>query len=171
LAQISTDRFAKLFIYATLFNLIVAVAITLPVLVPEFTFPLILTVWPGTWALVAYLDFLILGVLGSLGWGVLFHFTQVKFGKEQLNRYLSEAQFTLTYVSLYGQTTLMFALGYSGGNAILQGFGRGVVTQGLIGWMVVPIGVFTYLYILGTILGIANVLNAIVRAPGGKTGT
>jgi hypothetical protein len=163
MSGLSIATLSKYFIYATIFNLIVAVAITTPIIVPEFTFPIILTVWPGTWMFIAYFTFLMVGVVGSLGWAVLLGFVQDKFQKETVNRYLAEAHFALTYVGIFGVTTLMFRLGDLGGTAILSETGKGVVTQGLIGWMVVPIGIFLYLLLIGTVIGIANILLTISR--------
>ncbi len=55
----------------TIASLIAAVAFTTPVIVPEFIFPLKLTIWPGTWMFFAYFTFLAVGVLGGLGWAAL----------------------------------------------------------------------------------------------------
>lgn len=160
-ASLTIERLTKVFIIASIINLMVAVAITIPVLVPEFTFPLVLTDWPGTWIFIAYFLFLIVAVLGSVGWAVILDLVRKHFGKTTVNRYMAEAQLTLTYLGIYGQTSLMFTVGYTGGYAALQGFGKATITQGIIGWMVVPIGVFIYLFLLGTIIGVANILFAI----------
>lgn len=161
--QIDIENLSRYFFYAAIVNLAVAFAITVPVLVPEFTFPLILTNWPGTWMFISYFLFLIVAVLGSLGWAVAMDFVRIHFGSRSVNRYLAEAHFALNYLGIYGATTLMFALGYIGGQAKFIGFANEVITQGLVGWMVVPIGVFAYLYLIGTVLGIANLLLAVTR--------
>ncbi len=155
---LSIDKLSRYFIYAAILNLIAAVVITIPVIVPEFTFPLVLTVWPGTWIFIAYFLFLIVAVMGTLGWAVLLDLTKKHFKREYVNRYMAEAHLTLTMLGIYGQTSLMFSVGYLGGYDALLGFGRTTITQGVIGWMVVPIGVFIYLYLLGTVIGVANVL-------------
>jgi hypothetical protein len=166
MSELSISTLSKYFIYATIFNLTFVVAITIPVIVPEFTFPIILTVWPGTWMFIAYFAFILVGVVGSLGWAVLLNFIEDRFHKHSVNRYLSEAHFALTYVGIFGVTSLMFRLGDLGGTAILSETGKGVVTQGLIGWMVVPIGIFLYLLLIGTVIGIANVILTISRPEG-----
>lgn len=158
MSSLSIDKLVRVFLLIALVNLAVAVGITLPVLVPEFTFPLVLTVWPGTWMFIAYFVFLIVAVLGSLGWAVLLDLVKKHFGPAGVNRYMAEAHIMLSMIGVYGMSSLMFAVGYTGGYAILLGFGRATITQGIIGWMVVPIGVFTYLFLLGTVIGIANVV-------------
>ena len=165
--SLSIDKLIRNLTLLALVNLAVAVGITVPVLVPEFTFPLILTVWPGTWMFIAYFVFLIVAVLGSLGWAALFDLAKKYFGVTSVNRYMAEAQITLSMIGVYGMSSLMFAVGYTGGYAVLLGFGKATVTQGIIGWMVVPIGVFTYLFLLGTVIGIANVVITVFgRKPG-----
>jgi len=62
----------------------------------------------------------------------------------------------LSNIGVYGATSFMFAVGYLGGYGALVGYGRAAITQAIIGWMVVPIGVFIYLYILASLFGVAN---------------
>jgi hypothetical protein len=47
-------------------------------------------------------------------------------------------------------------VGYIGGAGALIGYGRAAITQALIGWMVVPIGIFIYLYVMASLFGAAN---------------
>jgi|SRR5579872_264836 len=152
----------RYFIVATIINLTAAVIFTTPVIVPEFAFPLKLTIWPGTWMFYAYFAFLAVGVLGTLGWAALWDLVRKYFGVAYTNKYLAAAHFSITLLAIYGESSLMFSVGYIGGGAALIGFGREVITQGLIGWMVVPIGIFILLYLIGTLVGIANLILTIV---------
>jgi hypothetical protein len=146
----------KYFLYAAIIAFLAAVAFTVPVIVPEFTFPLELTVWPGTWMFEAYFAFLIVGVFGNLGWGALLDLVKRNSAKENSSRYLAFTHLALSNIGVYGATGFMFAVGYLGGAGTLAGYGRAVITQAIIGWMVVPIGVFIYLYILASVCGAAN---------------
>lgn len=170
MSGLRVDKLSRFFIYATLFNLLVALGITIPIIVPEFTFPLVLTDWPGTWIFISYFLFLIVAVLGSLGWAVLLDFVKRRFNREYVNRYMAEAHLTLSYIGIYGQTTLMFVVGYRGGYAALLGYGHATITQGVIGWMVVPIGVFIFLFLIGTLIGVANVLFTLATPQGPNAG-
>jgi hypothetical protein len=147
---------SRYFLFATILSFVAAVAFTVPVIVPEFTFPLELTLWPGTWMFEAYFAFLIVGVLGNLGWAGLFDLVKRNTGKEYGSRYLAFAHIALSNIGVYGATSFMFAVGYLGGYGALVGYGRAVITQAIIGWMVVPIGVFIYLYILASVFGVVN---------------
>ena len=157
-ASLNVSLLIRYFIIATIVNLTVAVAFTTPVIVPQFVFPLKLTIWPGTWMFYAYFAFLAVGVLGTLGWAVLWDLVRKYFGVTQTNKYLAAAHFSISLLAIYGESSLMFAVGYLGGGAALIGFGREVITQGIIGWMVVPIGIFILLYLIGTLVGIANIV-------------
>jgi len=153
---ISNSQMTRYFLYATILSFVAAVLFTVPVIVPEFTFPLELTLWPGTWMFQAYFAFLIVAVLGNLGWAGLLDLVKRNTGKEYGSRYLSFAHLALSNIGVYGATSFMFAVGYLGGYGALVGYGRAAITQAIIGWMVVPIGVFIYLYILASLFGVAN---------------
>lgn len=158
LKLVTNSLLTKYFLVATILSFVAAIAFTVPVIVPEFTFPLELTIWPGTWMFEAYFAFLIVGVLGNLGWAALIDLVKRNSGKEFSSRYLSFAHLALSNVGVYGATSFMFAVGYLGGYGALVGYGKAAITQAIIGWMVVPIGVFIYLYILASILGAVNIL-------------
>ncbi len=153
---VSNSLLTRYFLFAAILSLVAAVAFTVPVIVPEFTFPLELTLWPGTWMFEAYFAFLIVGVLGNLGWAGLIDLIKRNTGKEYGSRYLSFAHLALSNIGVYGATSFMFAVGYLGGYGALVGYGRAAITQAIIGWMVVPIGVFIYLYIIASVFGVAN---------------
>jgi len=155
---IPNSQMMRYYLYATILSFCAAVAFTVPVIVPEFTFPLELTIWPGTWMFQAYFAFLIVGVLGNLGWAALTDLMKRSTGKEYGRRYLGFAHIALSNIGVYGATTAMFAVGFFGGYGALVGYGRAVITQAIIGWMVVPIGVFIYLYILASLFGVANLV-------------
>ncbi len=158
--DIAIESLVRIFLYMTVINLAAAVAFTIPVLVPEFTFPLLLTIWPGTWMFISYFTFLIVAVLGTLAWAVLWDMMKKHFDRNYANSYLAMTNIVLTMVGVYGQTSFTFVLGYWGGYATLVGIGRGIVTQGIIGWMVVPIGLFIFFHLVGTIAGIANLVTS-----------
>jgi len=161
-STINVSSLVRYFVLATIVNLVAAVAFTTPVIVPEFIFPLKLTIWPGSWMFAAYGAFVAVAVLGGLGYAVLWDLLRKYFGVTETNKYLAAAHFAITYFAIYGESSLMFSVGYLGGSAELIGIGREVITQGIIGWMVVPIGIFILLYLIGTLIGIANIVLTLV---------
>ena len=165
MASISMERLIKYFLYMTMVNAFAAVAFTAPVIIPELAFPLKLTIWPGTWMFVAYFVFLIVGVLGTLGWAVLLDLVRRTWGVERCDRFLAITSIVLIEVAVYAETSFMFTVGYIGGTLTFAGgFGPAVVTY-VIGPLVVPIGVSIFIYIIGTLLGLMNVVLNLGQSP------
>lgn len=155
---LSLERLVRYFVYLTMFNLFAAVAFTTPVIIPQLAFPLKLTVWPGTWMFIAYFVFLIVGVLGTLGWAVLIDLIRRLTGAESCDKFLAITSIVLIEVPVYTQTSLMFTAGYIGGTyAFATRVGSALITY-IIGPLVIPIGVSIFIYLVGTLLGLMNVL-------------
>jgi hypothetical protein len=158
MASISIERLVKYFVYMTIVNAFAAVAFTTPVIIPELAFPLKLTIWPGTWMFVAYFVFLIVGVLGTLAWAVLLDLVRRTWGTEQCDKFLAITSIVLIEVAVYAETSFMFTVGYIGGTLqFAGGLGSAVITY-VIGPLVVPIGVSIFIYLIGTLLGLMNVV-------------
>lgn len=167
MAQISLDKLIRYFLYVTIFNVFAAVAFTTPVIIPILAFPLKLTVWPGTWMFISYFVFLIVGVLGTLGWTVVLYLIKQITGAKYCDKFLATTSIVLIEVAVYIQTTLMFVVGYVGGTyAFATLFGQAVITY-MVGPLVVPIGVSIFVYLIGTLLGLMNLV--LILAPGGRS--
>ena len=155
---LSLDKLVRYFVYLTIFNLFAAIAFTTPVIIPQLAFPLKLTVWPGTWMFISYFVFLIVGVLGTLGWAVLLDLIRRITGVESCDRFLAITSIVLIEVPVYTQTSLMFTAGYIGGTyAFATKVGSALITY-IIGPLVIPIGVSIFIYLVGTLLGLMNVV-------------
>ena len=158
MASISMEKLIRYFIYVTLANTFAAVAFTTPVIIPELAFPIKLTIWPGTWMFIAYFAFLIVGVLGTLGWAVLLDLVRRTMGIESCDKFLAITSLVLIEVAVYAEASFMFTVGYVGGtDALASGIGAAVITY-KIGPLVVPIGVSIFIYLIGTLLGLMNVV-------------
>jgi hypothetical protein len=156
--SLGIDKLVRYFVYMTIFNLFAAIAFTTPVIIPQLAFPLKLTVWPGTWMFIAYFVFLIVGVLGTLGWAVLLDLIRRISGVESCDKFLAITSIVLIEVPIYAQTSLMFTVGYIGGTyAFATQVGSSVITY-IIGPLVIPIGVSIFIYLVGTLLGLMNVV-------------
>jgi hypothetical protein len=158
MALLDLDKLVRYFVYVTIFNVFAAVAFTTPVIIPQLAFPLKLTVWPGTWMFIAYFVFLIVGVLGTLGWAVLLDLVKRSTGVRSCDKFLAITSIVLIEVPVYTQTSLMFTAGYIGGTyAFATKVGSSLITY-IIGPLVIPIGVSIFIYCVGTLLGLMNVL-------------
>lgn len=161
MASIGVDRLIRYFVYASVANAFAAVAFTAPIIIPQLAFPLKLEVWPGTWMFVSFFVFVIVAVLGMLGWAVLFDLMKRVLHVESVDRFLAITSFVLMEVSVYVEVTFMFAAGYIGGSYEFQsGFGQAVITY-VIGPLVVPIGVSIFVFLIGMLLGLMNVVLAL----------
>lgn len=159
--SLSIARLVRYFIYITIINAFAAVAFTAPIIIPELAFPLKLEVWPGTWMFIAYLVFLIVGVLGTLGWAVLLDLIKRTFGIEYCDKFFALTSIVLIEVAVYTLSILMFTAGYIGGSYAYVGqVGSALITY-IIGPLVIPMGVSIFIYCVGTLLGLMNVVLAV----------
>ena len=169
MASIRIDSLVRYFIYATLINAFAAVAFTAPVIIPQLAFPLKLEVWPGTWMFISYFVFLIVGVLGSLGWAVLLDMVRRVTRAESCDRFLATSSLVLTELAVYVEVSFMFTAGYIGGSyAFGNAVGSSVITY-IIGPLVIPIGVSIFIYLVGMLLGLMNVVLIFGDARGPST--
>jgi len=152
------ETLSRYFLFVALFNMVVATAATVPVLIPQLGLPLKLQVWPGTWMFVAYFSFLIAGVVGFVVWSLIYYLIPKLFARQRLSRLLSFFHLAAFETGVFGATALMGIFpGYWGGTYIHDGFGQFVVTR-IIEWSVIPIGIFIALALLGTLTGVLNII-------------
>jgi hypothetical protein len=152
------DKLIRYFVYTTILNAFAAVAFTTPVIIPQLAFPLKLTAWPGTWMFIAYFVFVIVGVLVTLGWAVLLDLVRRTTGAESCDKFLAITSLVLIELAVYAETSFMFTVGYVGESfAFAGGIGPSVITY-VIGPLVIPIGVSVFIYLIGTLLGLMNVV-------------
>jgi len=78
------------------------------------------TSWPGTWLLVSFLIFAIVGVLGAMGWSLVYS-KRAAAGAEEGNAGLFWLHLVLFEVGVLGATAMMAAIGYVGGNVVATG--------------------------------------------------
>jgi hypothetical protein len=154
----SPENLSRYFFYLALFNMVVAAAATVPVLIPELGLPLLLQIWPGTWMIVAYFAFLIAGVVGFVVWSLIYSMVPRLFGRQKLSRFLSLFHIVILETGVLGATALMGIFpGYIGGSLIHDGIGQFVVTR-VIEWSVIPIGILIFLALIATLTGVLNLL-------------
>ena len=156
--QLDADVMARYCVYVALGNMLVAAAATVPILIPELGLPLVIEKWPGTWMFVAYFTLLICGVLGFLGWALIYYLSPRILRKRSVNKFLSLTHATFFEGSLLTVVTLMGAVaGYQGGTLLHIGFGQFIVTR-VIEWAVIPIGTLIMVAIIATMIGVLNII-------------
>lgn len=160
LSSIDTEGIARFYFRLTLINTIVAVLFAAPVVDPRLEFPILITQWPGVYMVIAYTFFVIVGILGTLGWGVFFHLLPTMFDRSSVRRFWLIVQMGATEVGIYLIAIFMFLGGYIGASlSYFNGAGDYIVGASMEP-AVIPAALGIFLVILGTVVGVANVLLA-----------
>ncbi|MCS6769739.1 MAG: hypothetical protein NZ570_04810 [Candidatus Caldarchaeum sp.] len=161
---------SKLFFIVGLVNGFVALAATSLILFPDLRLAAgpgsILThnvdVWPGGWGWVSYYILLIVGVCGAFIWSLSYFLLKSLFGVEKTPTALSAGSLVLYEVGVLMTVALTAYVGLEGGRFVADG-GSPIVVTALIGWAVIPTGAGVGLALLGTLLGLVNLVLAVAR--------
>ena len=141
---IETKVISKYFLILALINTVAAICFTLPILIPTSGLPLIIGAFPGTWLIVGYFVFLIVGIMGMLGWSIVYGSLSSMFNKNETSKRLAIIQIVFIELSIYGVATTISFIGWQGGQALRQGLSIASVGF-LIEPFVLPTGVFVSL--------------------------
>jgi hypothetical protein len=137
-------------------------------LLPPLQLPILLTEWPGIYIVVAYAFFVIFGVLGMLGWSVMYHFTPAFFSRrELLDRRSILLQLILSEVAVYAVSTVLFLAGYIGAREVHDiTFGNPVMNP-LVGSSMefsdIPAAVSIFLIVVSVFLGAITIMTGKAR--------
>ena len=159
LSGIDTEGVARFYFRLALINTVAAALFAAPVLDPRFEFPILITQWPGIYMVIAYTFFVLVGILGMLCWGILFHLLPSMFDRGSVRRFWLFAQVGVTEVGVYLLAIFMFLGGYVGASMNYFGDGDFIVGAAMEA-AVIPSALGIFLVILGTLIGVANVLLA-----------
>lgn len=174
------------FLGLTTFNVVLSVIFTAVVLDPFLCVSVspgqfgcrdnMVTSWPGTWLFIGYFTWLIVGVVGALGWAGLYYLGDKLRGKTEVSSFFSRVHMILFEVGVLGATASMAAVGYVGGGVIATGGGAAVAAQAIALNIFPPLSndpaslfndmpviieaAFIVVAILGVFLGILNYVNS-----------
>jgi len=150
---------SRIFLYSSLFNSIAAVVFITPVLVPALKFPILITQWPGIYMVIAYSMFLLIGIIGMLGWSLVYYLAPTILSRILVDTRMMVLHFVLTELGIYALSISMFIGGYAGATILYEGAGPAVVgAQMEIG--VIPSAVSIFTLMLGTVVGLATLFFA-----------
>lgn len=159
LGTVDTQGVARFYFRLAMINTISATLFAAPVLDPRFEFPILITRWPGIYMVIAYTFFIIVGILGTLCWGILFHLLPNMFDRSRVRRFWLFVQVGVTEVGVYLLAIFMFLGGYIGASMNYVGDGDFIVGAAME-VAVIPAALGIFLVVLGTLIGVANVLLA-----------
>jgi hypothetical protein len=153
----SPSLVAKAYGYATLANIVVAAIFISPILIPTLEFPILITRWPGIYMVAAYFSFVAVGILGSLGWSIVYSDSTKLYNKASIDRGSSVVQFALYQIGIYGLAFFMFWGGYIGSTLSYEG-----IQDAMVGIImepaVIPSALFIYTLIFSVVLGVVNLV-------------
>ena len=75
----------------------------------------------GNLGILSYIFFLVCGLLGTVGWAVMYHFRATLFNKTEVNNKISWLHVILFEIGTLGATAIQAAIGLVGGNYVAHG--------------------------------------------------
>jgi hypothetical protein len=152
--EVASSYFGRL----ALVNAIAAAVFATPMLVPSMDLPILLTEWSGIYIVVAYVFFIIVGVLGMFGWSMMYRFTPSIFSRDSFDRRSVLLQIMLTEVGIYTVSTVLFLAGYTGARLIHAGQVGSVVIGASMEFSDIPAAVSIFIIMLSVFLGATTIL-------------
>jgi hypothetical protein len=186
-----TTDLARRFLGLATFNVVLSVIFTAVILDPFLCVSVspgqfgchdnMVTSWPGTWLFISYFTWLIVGVVGAVGWAGLYYLGDNLRGKREVNAFFSRVHVIFFEVGVLGATACMAAVGYVGGGVIAKGGGAAVAAEAIALNIFPPLSNdpasifndmpvvveagFIVVAILGIFLGILNYVNSKPSGP------
>jgi hypothetical protein len=155
---ISNEVAARYFGRIALVNALAAAVFASPMLVPPLKLPILLTEWSGIYIVVAYAFFVIFGVLGMLGWSLMYRFTPAIFSVDSFDRRSILVQLILSEAGIYTVSTVLFLAGYIGARLIYSDQVGSVLVGASMEFSDLPAAVSIFIIIVSVFLGAISIL-------------
>jgi hypothetical protein len=155
---ISGEAASRYFGRIALVNALAAGVFAAPMLVPSLEFPILLTEWPGIYIIIAYVFFVMFGVIGMLAWSVMYHFAPEFFSRRLLDRRSVLLQLILSEAGIYTLSSFLFAAGYLGASLVHDGKVGSVFVGASMEFSDIPAAVSIFVMIVSVFLGAASIL-------------
>ncbi len=159
LGTIKVSRASSYFGWITILNTVAAAVFSIPVLVPRFEFPILITRWPGVYMVIGYTFFVVVGVLGTFAWSAFYRWMPDLLSTEAVYRVPFLFQIAVMEVGIYVMSIFMFLGGYVGSSLAYQGVGDTIVGTAME-FAVIPTALGIGAQIASTFVGVANALFA-----------
>lgn len=156
-APLDVRRASRVAATLSMVNAVAAAIFVAPVLDPALRLPILITQWPGIYMVIAYLSFLVVGVLGLAAWAVMFVHSEDIMGSPSIGRTGFATQVLLTEAGAYGLAISMFLGGYVGSWLAYTGAGP-VAVGAQMEFSVIPSAVSIFAVAAGTVVGVVNML-------------
>jgi len=156
-ALVTGQGAARLTAKLAMANGVAAAAFVAPVLDPALRLPFLITQWPGIYMVIAYVSFVVVGVLGMAAWSLILLNSKALFGSDSFSKAGVAVQLLLTEAGAYALAVSMFLGGYVGSWLAYTGAGA-VVVGAQMEFSVIPSAVSIFAVAAGTVVGVVNVL-------------
>jgi hypothetical protein len=156
-AELSNEEASKYFGRIALINAVAAAIFVAPMLDPRLELPILLTEWPGIYIVVAYGFFVIFGVIGMLGWSMMYRFMPAFFSRSSLDRRSILLQLILSEVGIYTVSSILFLAGFIGATLVHNGE-SGFAVGGPMEFSDIPAAVAIFIIIVSVFLGAISIL-------------
>ena len=140
---VDSERVAKWFVLAAVFNALMAIVFLAPFLIPApggtsdlFSLSFAIANFPGTWMLIAWIVFIIVGVLGMAGWGFIYYLHSKLWGRQGASKLFSLGHLGLSLAGVYVATIFLFIAGFIGGRATLPPTGCFVLVEQNVSYLI-----------------------------------
>lgn len=157
-AGVTNYEASRYFGRVALVNALAAAVFAAPMLVPSLELPILLTVWPGIYIVVAYTSFVLFGVLGMLGWSVMYRLAPAFFSRGFFDRRSVLVQLALSEVAVYAASTVLFSAGYIGASLVHDGHVGNVFVGASMEFSDIPAAISIFVIIVSVFLGAINIL-------------
>ncbi|HUK74258.1 MAG TPA: hypothetical protein VLU99_00600, partial [Nitrososphaerales archaeon] len=155
---VSAETASRYFGRLALVNGLAAAVFAAPMLVPSLEFPILLTEWPGIYIVIAYTSFLVVGVLGTLAWSVMYRLAPSFFFRDFFDRRSVLVQIVLFEAAIYTVSTVLFLAGYRGASLVDQGQVGSIFVGASMEFSDIPAAVSIFLLIVSVLLGALTIL-------------
>jgi hypothetical protein len=157
---LGNETAARYFARVALVNALAAAVFASAMLVPPLELPILVTEWPGIYIVVAYGSFVGVGVMGMLGWAVVYQMLPNFFLRSLLDRRSVILQLVLCEVGIFVVSTILFLAGFRGASLVHDGLVGSVFVGASMEFADIPVAVSIFVIIVSVFLGAVNILRA-----------
>lgn len=156
--EVTGETASNYFGRLALINSLAAAVFAAAMLDPVLELPILLTKWPGVYIVIAYAFFVIVGVLGMLGWSMMYRFMPSFFSRQSVDKRSVIVQIVLSEVGIYVVCSVLFLAGFVGATLVEQAQVGSVFIGASMEFSDIPAAVSIFIIIVSVFLGAVNIL-------------
>lgn len=159
-ASLDHEAAGRYFVRLALVNALAAAVFVSAMLVPPLELPILITEWPGIYIVIAYGSFVGFGVIGMLGWGLVYQMLPGFFSRYSLDRRSVVLQLVLSEVGVLVVSVVLFLAGFSGASLVHDGTVGQVFIGASMEFADIPVATAIFAVMVSVFLGVSNIVLA-----------